>query len=73
VGVSNRSRKRLFLCKPIASGDLIREINGIQELKTFDCVIFEPTGIAEPQAVAKGFCYEPVTAQLMTDDADKML
>jgi G3E family GTPase len=35
-------------------GNVSREINRIQELKTFDCVIFEPTGIAEPQAVANG-------------------
>ena len=54
-------------------GDLIREINRIQELKSFDYVIIESTGIAEPQAVAEGFCYDPATAQLLTDEPDKML
>jgi G3E family GTPase len=53
-------------------GDLIREINRIQELKRFDYVIIESTGIAEPQAVAEGFCFDPAAAQL-TDDLDKML
>ena len=54
-------------------GDLIREINRIQELRTFDYVIVESTGIAEPQAVAEGFCFDPATAQLLTDEPEKML
>lgn len=53
-------------------GDLIREINRIQELGTFDYVIIESTGIAEPQAVAEGFCFD-ANAAALTDDPTKML
>lgn len=53
-------------------GDLIREINRLRELGTFDYIIIESTGIAEPQQVAEGFCADPDTAAL-AEDPSKML
>ena len=53
-------------------GDLIREINRIRQLGTFDYVLIESTGIAEPQQVAESFCLDPETEEL-TDDPDSML
>ena len=46
-------------------GDLIREIARIRSGgNKFDYVLIESTGIAEPQQVAEGFCFDPATAQL---------
>lgn len=45
-------------------GDLIREIARIRRENSFDYVLIESTGIAEPQQVAEGFCYDPTTAQI---------
>ena len=42
-------------------GDLIREINRIQELGQWDYVLIESTGIVEPQQVAESSCVEPET------------
>lgn len=53
-------------------GDLIREINRLRELGTFDYIMIESTGIAEPQQVAEGFCADPDTAAL-AEDPSKML
>ena len=53
-------------------GDLIREINGIVKLGTFDYIIIESTGIAEPQQVAESFCADPETEQL-AEDPSQML
>jgi G3E family GTPase len=53
-------------------GDLIREVNRLQELGQFDYVLIESTGIAEPQQVAESFCMDPETAAL-ADDPAKML
>ena len=53
-------------------GDLIREINRIQQLKEFDYVLIESTGIAEPQQVAESFCVDPDTQELAGID-DQML
>jgi G3E family GTPase len=49
-------------------GDLIREIAKIRNANDFDYVLIESTGIAEPQQVAEGFCFDPVTAQLATSE-----
>ncbi|GAX12148.1 hypothetical protein FisN_1Hu073 [Fistulifera solaris] len=53
-------------------GDLIREINRIREIGTFDYILIESTGIAEPQQVAEGFCADPETT-VLADDPSKML
>jgi len=53
-------------------GDLIREISRIQEEATFDYILIESTGIAEPQQVAESFCVDPHTQQLAGND-DSML
>lgn len=45
-------------------GDLIREIARIRRSNEFDYCLIESTGIAEPQQVAEGFCFDPMTAQL---------
>jgi G3E family GTPase len=49
-------------------GDLIREISRIRKSNDFDYVLIESTGIAEPQQVVEGFCFDPVTAQLATSE-----
>jgi G3E family GTPase len=53
-------------------GDLVREIARIRSAQTFDYVLIESTGIAEPQAVAQAFAYDPATAELATTE-DAML
>jgi len=53
-------------------GDLIREIARIQSLKTFDYIVIESTGIAEPQNVAESFCVDPATAEL-AESQEQML
>ena len=53
-------------------GDLIREIQRIQEQQTFDYVLIESTGIAEPQQVAESFCVDPETQALAGDDASML-
>jgi G3E family GTPase len=54
-------------------GDLVREIARIQASSAlFDYIVIESTGIAEPQAVAQAFCFDPATAVLATSD-DAML
>lgn len=53
-------------------GDLIREINRIQETGAFDYILIESTGIAEPQQVAESFCADPDTAEL-AEDKSRML
>ena len=52
--------------------DLINEINRLQDMDTFDYVVIESTGIAEPQQVAESFCADPETAELAVDPS-KML
>lgn len=42
-------------------GDLIREIQRIQQTESFDYILIESTGIAEPQQVAESFCINPDT------------
>ncbi|CAB9526462.1 COBW domain-containing protein DDB_G0274527 [Seminavis robusta] len=54
-------------------GDLIREINRIQESKLFDYILIESTGIAEPQQVAESFCVDPETQALAGSDASMLL
>jgi G3E family GTPase len=53
-------------------GDLVREIARIQKLGTFDYILIESTGIAEPQQVAESFCADPET-QHLAKDPSKML
>lgn len=53
-------------------GDLIREIGRIRSSKEFDYVIIESTGIAEPQQVAEGFCFDPATAQLAENESQML-
>jgi G3E family GTPase len=49
-------------------GDLVREISRIRASREFDYVLVESTGIAEPQAVAQAFLFDPNTAQLATSE-----
>lgn len=49
-------------------GDLIREIARIRKANEFNYVLIESTGIAEPQQVAEGFCFDPTTAELATSE-----
>ena len=60
-------------------GDLIREIANIREQgtknggeNTYDYVLIESTGIAEPQQVAESFVFDPMTAQIATSDKDRL-
>lgn len=52
--------------------DLIREINKIQQLGTFDYLIIESTGIAEPMQVAESFVFDPHTLEV-TENESEML
>jgi len=52
--------------------DLIREINNLKDAGSFDYIVIESSGIAEPKEVAEGFCMDPETAKL-ADDPAKML
>ena len=54
-------------------GDLIREIARIKASKNkFDYVLIESTGIAEPQAVAQSFVFDPETEQLAEDESQML-
>lgn len=52
--------------------DLIREINNIQRLGTFDYLIIESTGIAEPMQVAESFVFNAETMEV-AEDPSQML
>lgn len=53
-------------------GDLVREINNIQKTNSFDYILIESTGVAEPQQVAESFCVDPDTEE-MTPNPEQML
>eukprot|EP00536_Pseudo-nitzschia_multiseries_P019004 jgi/Psemu1/231006/e_gw1.3575.2.1 len=55
-------------------GDLIREIQRIRDdaSGSFDYVLIESTGIAEPQQVAESFCVDPNTLALAGNDASML-
>lgn len=53
-------------------GDLIREIAQIRSSREFDYILIESTGIAEPQAVAQAFVFDPETAELATKPEDML-
>lgn len=48
--------------------DLIREINLLQELGTYDYLVIESTGISEPMQVAESFVLDPATAEMPVGD-----
>jgi G3E family GTPase len=47
--------------------DLVKEIYAIKQMKQFEYLIVESTGIAEPQQVAESFCADFETGQLAND------
>mmetsp|Transcript_11419 Transcript_11419/g.20174 ORF Transcript_11419/g.20174 Transcript_11419/m.20174 type:complete len:142 (-) Transcript_11419:178-603(-) len=49
-------------------GDLIQEIDHIQAMGQFNCIIIKSTGITEPQQVAESSCVEPATMALATQN-----
>lgn len=54
-------------------GDLIREIARIRASDAeFDYVLIESTGIAEPQAVAQSFVFDPSTQQLASSEEEML-
>ncbi len=53
-------------------GDLIRGIAEFVKSKKYDYVVIESTGIAEPQAVAQAFCYDPSTEQLAQSEEEML-
>jgi len=59
-------------CQRKLRGDLIREIDRIRKLGTFDYILIESTGVAEPQQVAESFCSDPETAQFATDPSQML-
>ena len=48
--------------------DLIREINRLQQMDTFDYLVIESTGISEPMQVAESFVADPDTQELAEDE-----
>ncbi len=53
--------------------DLIREIQRIHELGTFDYLIIESTGIAEPMHVAENFVVNPQTQNLDSENDESLM
>eukprot|EP00539_Tryblionella_compressa_P009040 CAMPEP_0178787510 /NCGR_PEP_ID=MMETSP0745-20121128/5892_1 /TAXON_ID=913974 /ORGANISM="Nitzschia punctata, Strain CCMP561" /LENGTH=146 /DNA_ID=CAMNT_0020445363 /DNA_START=125 /DNA_END=563 /DNA_ORIENTATION=- len=52
-------------------GDLIQEIDHIQAMGQFNCIIIKSTGITEPQQVAESSCVEPATMALATQNDNR--